>query len=275
MLNINNILIAGGHFRGCQRWSKEASNLDKCFKIYQMEQGTAFLCSKTEKYKLEEGGIYFINGFRIKSQNCPQSFTVNWLHFISDSIFIKQALMHFPLVTQLNTKGLGDLNAEFARFESFFSEYSSTQKSINRNELVSYFNIQALLLRIISKLAENSDIETFHLSGQRSRLLKAIEYIDANYKNTVTLKQLAGLCFMSENYFHNLFKKEFTVTPNNYILQLRMNEALNLLSNTNLAVKEVARECGYFDAAYFSRTFSNYFGLSPNKYRSLHNTRTP
>ena len=275
MLNINNTLIAGGYYKGGKLWNKEATSLDNCFKLYHIKEGNAFLFTEEGKVELEPGEMYFINGYKIISQNCPVSFGVNWLHFISDSIFIKQALLNFPVATKLNASCKIQLKSDFALFESFFQEYSNNYKGIGRNVLASYFKIQSLIIKIISVLVENSDLETFHLSGQGSRLLKAIEFINANYKSTITLKQLAGLCFMSENYFHSLFKKEFTVTPNNYILQLRMNEALNLLSNTNLSIKEVARECGYIDAAYFSRTFSKYFGLSPNKYRSLHSTRIP
>lgn len=80
---------------------------------------------------------------------------------------------------------------------------------------------------------------------------------------------------MSENYFHNLFKKSFQITPNVYILQLRMNEAVNLLANTKLSVKEIAHETGYFDAAYFSRTFSKYFDMSPKQYRNSLDSRIP
>lgn len=275
MLNINNILIAGGQYHGSKLWNKNATNLDNCFKLYHIEAGNALLVSEDGEHELVEGGVYFINGYQIERQYCPVSFRVNWLHFISDSIFVKQALLRFPVVTKLSFPCHNLVLPEFALFDSFFKQYSSRNNSIHKNVLANYFKIQSLILTVLGTLSENADLETFPLSVQGSRLLKAIEFIDANYKSTITLKQLASLCFMSDNYFHSLFKKEFTVTPNNYILQLRMNEALNLLSNTNLSVKEVARECGYPDAAYFSRTFSKYFGLSPNKYRSLHTYRTP
>ncbi len=275
MLNINNTLIAGGHYRGEKTWNKEATSLDKCFKLYYIEKGEAILCDAKQEYKLQAGEVYFINGFQIKKQFCRVVFEVKWLHFLSDSIFLRQALHKFPLVTKLPASELTDFASTFAFLESFFNDYSMQNKTINKMVLARYLRVESLLSMVISLLAENSDLDTFYLSGQGSRLFRAIEYMNTNYKKTLTLKQLAALSFMSENYFHSLFKKEFTVTPNNYILQLRMNEALNLLSNTNLSVKEVARETGYPDPAYFSRTFSKYFSLSPNKYRSLHSTRIP
>lgn len=275
MLNINNTLIAGGYYRGSKSWNKDATNLDKCFKLYHIEEGEARLFSGDKEYKLEAGGIYFVNGYQIQRQYCPVLFEVNWLHFLSDSIFIKQALLKFPVLTKLSFNCHKQMISDFSLFEPFFKEYFTQKQSISREILVNYFKIQSLILKVVAALSEAADSETFHLSGQGSRLLKAIEYINSNYKKSVTLKHLASLCFMSENYFHSLFKKEFTVTPNNFVLQLRMNEALNLLSNTNFSSMQIAEECGYPDAAYFSRTFSKYFGLSPNKYRSLHSVRTP
>lgn len=275
MLNINNTLIAGGHYRGGRMWNKEATSLDKCFKLYYIEKGEAILCDTKQEYKLEAGEVYFINGFQIKNQCCRVAFEVKWLHFLSDSIFLKQALLKFPLVTKLPFSELTVFNPVFASLESFFNDYSMQNKTTNKKVLARYLQIESMLSMVVSLLAENSDLDTFYLSGQGSRLFRAIEYMNTNYKKALTLKQLAALSFMSENYFHSLFKKEFTVTPNNYILQLRMNEALNILSNTNLSVTEVARETGYPDAAYFSRTFSKYFSLSPNKYRSLHSKRIP
>jgi len=275
VININNTLIAGGQYKGSKLWNKEATKLDNCFKLYYIEEGEAWLYNEDKQFRLVAGEMYFINGFHISSQFCPVKFKVCWLHFISDSIFLRQALLKFPVATKLESADLQQYVSAFALLESFFKDFSMQHKAISKTVLAQYFKIQSLLSAVVSVLAENSDLDTFYLSGQGSRLLRAIEFINSNYKTNVTLKQLAGLCFMSENYFHSLFKKEFTVTPNVYILQLRMNEALNLLSNTDLSVKEVASEAGYPDAAYFSRTFSKYFGLSPNKYRSLHSTRIP
>lgn len=275
MININSTLIAGGFYIGGEKWNKKTTSLDKCFKIYHLKHGEAYLFSENEKYKLEAGNVYFINGFRIVEQYCPLSFQVNWLHFLSESIFLKQALSDFPVVTKLTSNFLSQSDTDFELFQSFFSNYSAREKMENKEVLVNYFTIQSLILKVLGTLAELSDWERFYLSGQGSRLFKAIEFINANYKKPVTLKELSDLCYMSENYFHSLFKKEFTVTPNNYILQLRMNEALNLLSNTGMSIKEVAQEVGYPDPAYFSRIFSKYFSLSPNKYKSLHSIRIP
>ena len=183
--------------------------------------------------------------------------------------------MQFPVLTQIKFSEELDFLPEIALFSRFFRDFVNRDKSISPKVLSSYLQIQSLVLKIISILVEEVGTGAFRLSAQGGRLLKAIEFVDSNYKSTISLKQLADLCYMSENYFHSLFKKEFTVTPNNYILQLRMNEALNLLSNTGLSIKEVAPECGYNDAAYFSRTFSRYFGLSPKKYRGLHRIRIP
>lgn len=275
MLNINNTLIAGGFYKGGNTWNKKASSLDNCFKIYQIKEGEAFLEGKGCRTKLEENGIYLINGYNIDKQYCPDSFEVNWVHFSCDSVVLKPILQKLPLATRIKTDKLLLFNPVFDSFNEFFKKYRGKHETVNKEILSKYFEIQSLLIWLISHVVENSDPGIFSLSDSGGRLINAIEYINGNYKLKITLKLLADLCYMSENYFHAKFKKEFAVTPNTYILQLRMNEALSLLSNTGFSIKEIARECGYSDPAYFSRTFSKYFQISPKQVRKLDKPRIP
>lgn len=275
MLNVNNTLIAGGNYLGDERWNKQATSLDQCFKLYQVVKGEAWLFSKKEKFKLSTGQIYFINGFKIDKQCCPNSFEINWIHFMCDSVLIKQFLKKRNVVVKLTSNEIQNFAPVFNVFQQYFKNQNSPHKFSEVKEIANYLRIQSLISLVVAEFVRNFNFDFYERNLPEDRIYKSIEFINANFKQHISLKKLAGLCFISENYFHSLFKKTFEITPNNYILQLRMNEAINLLANTNLSVKEIALNIGYFDAAYFSRTFSKYYKISPKQYRKSLNYRIP
>ncbi|NQU53295.1 MAG: helix-turn-helix transcriptional regulator [Bacteroidetes bacterium] len=275
MLNVNNTLLAGGKYKGGLSWNKSATSIDQCFKLYYITRGEALINSENKFYKLEAGNYYFINGFLITNQCCPVSFEVNWLHFITDSIFLKQFLRKLPAVVPISNEFLLGSETVFNSFTHFFDKSSEDRKKRTNEFYSTYLKIQSLLLMVVSNLIHNLKSDLLNPENTETRLMPAIEYINRSYKKGITLKKLSNICFLSENYFHNLFKRSFGVTPNNYILQLKMNEAVNLLSNTNMSVKEIASEIGYYDVAYFTRSFSKYFEISPGRFRKSSEKRIP
>lgn len=275
MLNLNNTLIAGGSYRGDKLWNKKASSLDHCFKLYKIEMGEAYLITDNMEFKLQHGKVYFINGFKIKKQCCPVSFQVKWLHFISDSLLLKQMLQKLPAVVPVSKKILLNYESVFSCFPQYFKNLPFLNNEKEQKYISLSLKIQSLLAICIAEMFEKFDLESFQTDKEGYRLLPALEYINGHYKKEIKLNTLADLCFVSENYFHALFKKKFDITPNNYVLQLRMNEALNLLSNSSMQIKEVAQETGFYDAAYFSRTFTKMYKICPREFRKSREDRIP
>jgi transcriptional regulator GlxA family with amidase domain len=64
-----------------------------------------------------------------------------------------------------------------------------------------------------------------------------------------------------------LFKRRFGVSPQKYILELRISTAKELLTSTDLPIKEIGSACGYADPHFFSRIFCKSCGVSPTEYR--------
>lgn len=275
MLNVNNTLLAGGNYMGSTSWGKKATSLDQCFKLYYIEKGEVLINSINKTYKLTAGNLYFINGFKIESQCCKVAFETVWLHFISDSIFLKQFLRKLSVVEQLSTEFLLCNESVFNSFTHYFDKESKHRKHRTNEFYSTYLKIQSLLSSVVGTLIYELESDLVKPKNTETRLMPAIEYINSSYKNRITLIKLASICFLSENYFHSLFKRTFGITPINYILQMRMNEAINLLSNTNMPVKKIALEIGYYDAAYFTRTFSKHFEISPGRFRNSFEKRIP
>ena len=92
-------------------------------------------------------------------------------------------------------------------------------------------------------------------------------YIHEHFDKELSLSFLAEKANLSPNYFLRLFKKEIGVTPKEYILQVRLEQAKSLLSGTSLKISAVATACGFHDASYFSLFFKKRFGMTPLEHR--------
>jgi len=100
-----------------------------------------------------------------------------------------------------------------------------------------------------------------------SILSPALEMIEKSYHNKeLNLDDLAAGCNISKPYLHKLFKKEFEMTPFQYITQTRMRQAKTLLQEL-YPVGEVASMVGYSDIYQFSRAFKRFYKCSPDKIR--------
>lgn len=108
-----------------------------------------------------------------------------------------------------------------------------------------------------------SDTESF----SNTVFLKLMNYINENYKKDISLTSAGEALHMSTNYVSQLFKKETGITFIRYITQLRMEDAISLLTTTQMSAVEIAMKIGFNDYFYFLKTFKKFTGKTPTQYR--------
>lgn len=99
---------------------------------------------------------------------------------------------------------------------------------------------------------------------------KAVTYIEAEPAADLHLQHLARTLNVSAGYLSTLFHKETGKTVTEYVTDVRMDTAANLLRHTQLQVQTVAQHCGIGDVNYFSKVFKRHFGLTPRQFREEH-----
>lgn len=93
------------------------------------------------------------------------------------------------------------------------------------------------------------------------------KYIESNLSEPLRVEWLAIFCCKSESEFYKLFKLHFSKSPHQYILDLRMKKAEELLLRTALSIKDISLLVGFTDTPSFTRAFKQRLGKSPRQFR--------
>lgn len=126
---------------------------------------------------------------------------------------------------------------------------------------------------LIKPLCHMINLLQFYLPGiqdepSRNSLFDAIlGYIQLNFMQDISLRDIAYACSCSTSTVSHLFKQNTGYSVKAYMIQLRMEQAKKLLETSDLPVNQIASICGFENADYFSTSFKQFAGLSPKEYR--------
>jgi len=101
----------------------------------------------------------------------------------------------------------------------------------------------------------------------RREIVSTQNYINQNYSRDLSVEMLASLVYLTPDYLSRLFKKSTGKSLSQYIRQVRMEQASELLRTTSRKVIDIGTSVGYANYSYFCQSFREYFGRSPEKYR--------
>ncbi len=105
-------------------------------------------------------------------------------------------------------------------------------------------------------------------SVEDTAFTRCIEYIDAHYcEPELDIGAVCRVGFISASSLQRSFHMHLGLSPKQYLLKLRMNRALELLTENTLTVKEISFACGFSDEKYFSRVFRQKYGYPPSEMR--------
>lgn len=105
-------------------------------------------------------------------------------------------------------------------------------------------------------------------SKDSSKILQpALTYIKQHPREKISLSQMASLCNISASYFSKLFAKENLGSLSNYVNRIKLEQAKELLYNTDLAVRSIAEDLGFDDCGYFIKIFKSGTGKTPTEFR--------
>lgn len=121
------------------------------------------------------------------------------------------------------------------------------------------------------EIVQKIDRLTFSKTKTREEVLRRLtlakEYINSNYNQAITLEAVADHACLSVNHLMRTFKEAYEISPYQFLIQLRLNRAKNLLQTTSYSLTEIVGLVGFECPSSFIRLFKNTFNITPLKYK--------
>ena len=113
------------------------------------------------------------------------------------------------------------------------------------------------------KLVQSSKMSDYYIK-------EAINYIEQNFQNNITIEDIAAVCGINRSYFGKIFRNSIGRSPQEFLMNYRMVKATELLKLTSLSIAEIGSAVGYENQLHFSRAFKSIYGVSPREWRNQH-----
>lgn len=137
-----------------------------------------------------------------------------------------------------------------------------------KHKLALYSKIYLILYQLGQISPKQHDSETLERSTQL--YLSCKHYINAHYGNELSIQRIADEFAINRSYLTEIFKKHHHLSPKEYLTEVRMKRAKQLLEQTTESIKAISYSVGYHDQLTFSKAYKVYWGESPNKTRQLY-----
>lgn len=128
-----------------------------------------------------------------------------------------------------------------------------------------FITLNGYLLQILGNMKIPS-IDT-EQDYSKKYLQTAMEYINNNYGYPIKISEIAAFIGIDRTYLYRIFMENEHISPKQYLLQVRVRNAANMLRSPKYTVTEIAYSCGFKDAAAFCNQFKKITGLTPKNYR--------
>ena len=177
----------------------------------------------------------------------------------------------------------GHVAKKVVRFMGFTEEYPlvrvqdvgllrrEVEKMLEARELT-FVNMlkrsSALYAMVSMMIEENPDEEEFENPSNTAYVNEAVEIIMQSYSKKLKISDIATKIGISRNYLTDLFKHEFDMSPQSFLMNFRMEKAAQELIETDESVQNVGINVGYPDPLAFSKAFKQKYGMSPSAYRT-------
>lgn len=223
---------------------------------------------------------YFVDTYGDHFELIEYEFTPEFINEKFSSSFADNSFMDFAYLEpflvveqemrpRLNLTGALQLEVEKI-FEEILTEYAKNE--IDFTLVIKALTMKLLILvgREFKKDIAGSDSEQLY-ERHRDALQSAVSFVDTHYNQDISMDQAAKAAMLSPSYFRYLFKQMTGRTFTEYLNNLRINKAIDLLVTRNdIQIIDICYESGYHNVNYFNRIFKQITGVSPRFYRTKH-----
>ncbi len=229
--------------------------------FFTVLKGSGYLYYHAKEYSLKAGDCVFIDcDVPYAHTTSPDDlWTLKWIHFDGPSM---------PFIYSKYEERGG--RPVFRPSESGYAEvWRQLMDTASGDDYLRDMLINKQLSELMLLLMRESwhPEDRNDLPPKKSLVLPVKEYLDKNYGEKITLDDLAARFFVNKFYLTKTFKAQYGQSINNYLLNVRITHAKQLLRFTDKPVEEIGLECGLGAANYFSSKFKEVEGIQPSLFR--------
>lgn len=184
------------------------------------------------------------------------------------------SIAHYPELTPFIYQGWFDFVFDAAEFTYIESLLQRLQIAHGHRTLGTLERARGALLELIGMTTEkfapqlqSLAEQRVYLQGHTDALRRVLKFIDENLHHDIGLPEVAEAAYLSPNYLSQLLKKQTGLAFVDWLTGRRMERAREMLAHTGERVSAIAHSVGFADEAYFTRRFSQRFGVAPTAYR--------
>ncbi|WP_151718964.1 helix-turn-helix domain-containing protein [Gemmobacter serpentinus] len=132
--------------------------------------------------------------------------------------------------------------------------------------------LQAILIEMAQtaerRALSSGEIRTGEIARDRRRMERVLQWLHEHYRQPLRLAPLCDLAHLTPSQLQRIFRRSTRMTISQYVGQLRIGQACQLLAQTDHPMAHIALECGFSDAAHFARQFRQARAMTPRDYRA-------
>lgn len=231
--------------------------------FFLVMEGSGRLLYRGREYSLKPGSCVFIDCMHeYQHESFAGEWTLRWVHFCGSGAHeIYENYRHSGGRVCFRPRdfiGYSDLLTEIFRLASSEIYVSDMQLY---EKLVS-------LLTMLNEENRKQELEHAGESGVRD-MTPVKQYLEQHYQERISLDLLAEQFYVNKFYMTRIFKQQFGDSIVNYLTQVRITRAKQLLRFTDMSVEKIGQACGLSDVNYFARVFRKVEGTSPGEFRKM------
>lgn len=211
----------------------------------------------------------FINGKSVNSYYDGDQNIDEIIRFIlelratdKNTIFLFEKLSEMLIEKNINIDNLNSITSCLVKHLGIDAE----EVEINAKELINQFSDVKSYFTYLCQYISGS-YKPNGKTSSRYVIREITDYIEHNYNEKLMINDLAQKFFLNPSYLSGLFKEETGKPFTAYLVECRLNKAVELLENTDLSSSEISVQVGYEDYFHFSKLFKKHIGISPSNYR--------
>lgn len=258
------------HLKTNQKHNMSVQHYHDAYEIYLQLEGKRYCFVDNMCYTVEPGDLIIYKPYKLHySESREVDYYERYvLNFHTEALSTLLSDAEINMLLKKLGAGVVHLSEEQRKI---VCDYFDRIDECSRQEgFLSEKLVYSIVLQFLMYIIKYVDMKnTCKINTIAPQIKVALEYISENYKEKITLDEMAQVANMSKYYFCRMFHSVTGTTVLQYVTNVRLIKVHNLLINTEMSIEEIAVQTGFGSGISLTRVFKKTYGMSPRSFRNM------